>query len=854
MSRILTLILSLAAFPALNAQLTDDFSDGDITANPVWQGDIAHFTVTPDAMLQLNAPTAGLSYINTGIVLEDSAEWQFYFRMGFAPSTSNRLRLYLMLDNTAPATANGYYLEIGENGSADALRLFRLDEGSRSEIGASAGMFGTDPTTVRVQVLRSASGMWSVGGDMSGGHDFSLLFSVQDNTYPVATAQRFGIECLYTDTRRDKFFFDDVYAGAQIKDVTAPSVLQVAATDALHVRVRCNERLVEASALEPGNFNITPNIGAPVLIAFEDAEETTVVLENAIPFSSGTEYTLHLQGLQDVAGNALDTSVIFTFFNIAQPEPFDLLINEIMADPSPVLGQPNAEYVELYNTSADAFQLKNYALTIGTQTVLLPAYVLPAGGYVLIVDDGTVDLFSAFQNIIAPNLPTLTNTGTTLELADDLGTTIHRLAYDLSSYQDPARDDGGWSLELINPLAVCALTGNLKASQDLTGGTPGSQNSVSQSPVPDTAGPALVSIFPLSSTRIQLFFDEVLQDNGYDVSLQPDHSITGYFIDENVLEVTLQTSLQNSTLYTIIVHRITDCLGNFSENQSRTFGLPEPAQEGDLVINEILFDPATGGSRFIEVYNISQRFIDLRELVIADIQGDTIAAYSVEESFLLQPASYAALTPDVPDLRMRYFMHDPAQLIQTTLPAFDRAAGNATIYTRSGVVLDVFDYQDDYHNTLLDDTRGVSLERLSPYAPAENASTWYSAAGSAGYATPGLPNSQRLPAFNGTGVVEIEPETFSPDGDGFDDILNIRFTNPPVGAVTRIRVFDTQGREIARIAENVSIGTNSIFRWDGVNSDGQRARIGPHVLWIELVSPNGAIEQFKKTCVVAERL
>jgi hypothetical protein len=312
--------------------------------------------------------------------------------------------------------------------------------------------------------------------------------------------------------------------------------------------------------------------------------------------------------------------------------------------------------------------------------------------------------------------------------------------------------------------------------------------------------------------------------------------------------------MQASTLYTATAHQITDCLGNVRENQILTLGLSEPAQEGDVVINEILFDPGTGGSRFIEVYNISQRFIDLGELVIADIQGDTIAAFPVETSFLLEPFTVAAFTPDVADIRSRYFMHDPARLIAATLPSFDREVGNATIYTRSGVVLDVFDYDDSFHNDLLDDTRGISLERVSGFAPTQSRSTWYSAAATAGYATPGLPNSQQQPLMTGDEVVTLAPETFSPDGDGFDDFLSIFLTDPPQGAVAHIRVYDTRGREIARIAENILIGSETVFRWDGTTSEGERARIGPHIIWVELVTPDGTVQHYKNACVLAEKL
>lgn len=854
MNHTLASIILVSLFLNVRAQLNDDFNDGNLTSNPAWEGDIASFIVNGEGLLQLNAPEAGSSFIHTALALPDTAEWMLFFRMTFAPSTSNLLRVYLILDSPDPGTANGYFVEIGENGSADALRLFRLDNGNPVEIGSGPGLFGGDPSSARMRITRDRDGLWNVSADLAGGTDFTNLFSATDATHANAIAQRFGISCVYTDTRRDRFFFDDIYAGGILVDATAPGVTGITVPDANHVQVDFNEPLGE-SALEPDRYTISSGIGQPQSVIFNNAQQTSILLTTSTTFTSGTDYTLHVNGVSDATGNALDTTLMFSYFVFAQPDRYDILINEMMADPAPVVGLPDAEYLELYNISAEAFQLSDYALTVGTQTVLLPEIVLPADGFIVLADADDISLFQGIPNVRGINLPALTNSGTTLELSDQFGNPLHSISYDLSSYQDPARDDGGWSLELINPLAPCAITGNLRASQDLTGGTPGMPNSVSQDPVADSEGPVLERITPRSMILIDLIFDETINASGYDVSLSPDHFITGFQVDDNILQITLQTPLLASTLYTLTVHTIADCLGNVRANQFLTLGLPEPAGPNEIKINEILFDPGTGGSRFIELINTSfSKFIDVSELVVADIQGDTVAAFPVSGAFLLHPGDVVALSPDIQDLRTRYPVHDPAQLVQTEIPAFDRSEGNATIYTRSGIVLDVFDYSEELHNTLLDDTRGVSLERISTTLPTQSAETWYSAAGAAGFATPGMPNSQHLPNIAGDGVIQIEPETFSPDGDGFDDFLTLRFISPPPGAVANVRVYDAHGREIFRLAEGVSVGAGSVLRWEGVNSNGERARVGPHVIWVELFNGDGTVEHYKRACVVAERL
>ena len=46
------------------------------------------------------------------------------------------------------------------------------------------------------------------------------------------------------------------------------------------------------------------------------------------------------------------------------------------------------------------------------------------------------------------------------------------------------------------------------------------------------------------------------------------------------------------------------------------------------------------------------------------------------------------------------------------------------------------------HNKLLNDFKGVSLERINPSMPTNQSSTWQSAAQAAGFATPTYRNSQ----------------------------------------------------------------------------------------------------------------
>ena len=114
------LMISLFFARPICAQLNDDFSDGDFTNNPIWNGDVSNFIINPSLQLQLNAPAlTDTSYLSseTGILdFNNPISWQFYIKLGFSPSNNNTVRYYLTSDNAnLEGYLSGYYIRIGEN-------------------------------------------------------------------------------------------------------------------------------------------------------------------------------------------------------------------------------------------------------------------------------------------------------------------------------------------------------------------------------------------------------------------------------------------------------------------------------------------------------------------------------------------------------------------------------------------------------------------------------------------------------------------------------------------------------------------------------------------------------------------
>ncbi len=169
-------------------------------------------------------------------------------------------------------------------------------------------------------------------------------------------------------------------------------------------------------------------------------------------------------------------------------------------------------------------------------------------------------------------------------------------------------------------------------------------------------------------------------------------------------------------------------------------------------------------------------------------------------------------------------------------------------------LLDQVSYSDDQHFDLLKSLDGVSLERLDPNRSSADLLNFHSAAETVGFATPGYQNSQHFINTQFNGELTLDPKIFSPDNDGYQDLLNINYSFNSPGLVANVRVFDQAGRLIKTLVNNQLIGAKGSFTWDGINDQNERASIGTYVIFFEVFSPNGDQKQFKKVVVLGARL
>ncbi len=866
-----TLFLLALLAQTLSAQITDDFSDGEFTSNPAWQGDTANFKVSAAYELQLDAPAAGSSSLYLPAGLPDAANWEIYARMEFDPSNANRLRIYLFSDSPNLANGSGYFLQIGEDGAADAVKLYRQDAGKPNLLASATSAAVATAPHVRLKVSREGGANWKLEADYAGGDNFTQEFEATDDAYGADVNGFFGLQCTYSATRKDKFFFDDILLPEPIPDTLPPALLAAEAVSALEVDVFFNEPLDEMSATEPANFSIDKGIGEPAAAFLDDEDQRIVHLSLSSPLVNLTDYILTTKEIGDVSDNISATqTAAFSYVLTEEADEFDILINEIMADPTPPVALPQVEFIELFNRSNKVIDLAGFTYSNGGAPQVFPSYKMMPGSYVIVCDDSYLGELSAFGTVVdLTSFPSLPNDGAELTLRNPAGKVIHYVNYNIAWYKNSQKAQGGWTLELVNPLSPCEGESNWRASTSLSGGTPGKPNSVLVSAADETQ-PELIRVFasPNTPDEIVLFFDKRMNrsraENPANYQITPEAEISDASLQapaDNAVFIKLDLPLKKSILYHITaLNAIADCIGNvMGAANTLPLAIPELPDPQDLVVNEILFNPETGGSDFLEIYNRSGKIFNLSDLSIGNIfDGEDTVIVKVAEDRLIFPEEYVVFSEKPQDILSRYKVENPNSLILNSLPPFKDKAGNATILRAESsdvVIIDAFDYQESMHSPLLKDLNGVSLERLNPDRPAQNRSNWHSAAETAGYATPSYHNSQFFDgAPDDEDFFQIPEPTFSPDGDGYKDFLPVLYQTDKSGYSATIKIFDSEGRLVKSLASNELLATEGFFRWDGDDDKGAKARMGIYVVWIQLFNPDGSRRVFKKACVLAGRL
>ena len=546
---------------------------------------------------------------------------------------------------------------------------------------------------------------------------------------------------------------------------------------------------------------------------------------------------------------------------------YDIVIDELMVDPTPQIGLPNNEWIELRNTSTTAFNLLGWRIgDANGQSGTMPSYNLLPDSFVIVCTASAVAVMSAYgPTISVTSFPSLDNTGDVIYLRSPQNRIIHSVSYTDAWYQNELKKDGGWTLEMIDTKNPCSGYTNWKASTDIKGGTPGKKNAVDAINA-DAAVPQLLRAYATDSVNISLVFDEPL--DSLKAATSANYSISdGIGIPQSAIAVTptfdkvslrLNTPLLRNKVYTITVSAVTDCKGNIigTKNTAR-LGLSEIADSLNIVINEILFNPKSNGTDYVEIYNRSNKIIDLKQMYIANRSTAGVISNIKQlstDNYLLFPQDFMVITEDPATVKRDFIAQNiDAFVTVASMPSFNDDKGDVIILNAHGNITDELKYDEKWHFKLIDNREGVALERIDFNAATQSEANWHSAATSVGYGTPTYKNSQYRLDLQVKGEITVTPEIVSPDNDGLDDFATIDYSFPSPGYVANITIFDANGRPVRYLQRNALCGIKGNFRWDGLGEKFQKLPVGIYIMYTEVFNLAGKKKQFKNTIVLARR-
>lgn len=643
-------------------------------------------------------------------------------------------------------------------------------------------------------------------------------------------------------------------------DVDGPKLLSAQVRSQHQIRLTFNEKL-NNTAILLSQFVLSPSVQLDKVF-FNDSLLTSVEVVFAEELRPSVIYTLTGQDIQDCTGNAIggDNTITFVLPELATAK--DIIITEIFADPNPIVALPEAEFVELHNRSEKVIDLKDWSIRDGSAEGVFPTHILLPGDYVLVCSVSDANAFDFYGTTLGlTNFPSLNNTGESIMLYDNKGTRIDSLNFTTDWYRSEDKEAGGWSLELIDTENSCGEEANWTASESEQGGTPGKENSVKASK-PDTTPPQLLSVTPENETCVLLLFNEKLERRTPPLAsftLTPSTPLsTVTFTNTSLRELRLsfETSLETKTLYELRVEQVYDCAGNEIEKEAprQPFALPETPTIGDVFLNEILFNPRISGADFVEVYNHSTKFINLKELRLANRMNELLINEKAltDQNILLHPNSYLVFSPDVNNVMGEYPQSAHDRFFETAIPPMNDEGGSLVLLTSEGLVIDELLYSRDMHSALVKEEEGVSLERVSMQVSAMMKNNWRSGVKATHFATPGYQNANSQGNSLGQEEVRVEPEVFEPLV-GQPNFTSIQYRFDQGGLIANAKIFDAQGRLVKSLTNNEILGTEGFFTWDGDQDDGARARIGYYTLWMEVFDTSGFVKTFRKRIVIASR-
>ena len=542
-------------------------------------------------------------------------------------------------------------------------------------------------------------------------------------------------------------------------DETAPSISAYSIEDPDEILLVFSESATNTTASNSSNYELVMDLASGTFSRTYDEGDTPGI--SSINVISGDSVRINLDddlfelieqdywkiktnGLEDVFGNSAPDSVLFQFATPAKSDSGEVLITEFMYDPA----AGYTEFIELYNNTDSTFNIRNWTVndnSANPRIIIYSDYYLRSGDYLVLAPDSTiVSSFPGTPLIRVSGFQSLNNSSDNIVIRNENGVLIDSLSYASSWGGDEV------SLERKSLNVSSVFQANWGDSPNSSGGTPGEANEIEG----DTTPPELSSFSIVNDSTLQLIFSEALDateaedEENYQVNTFIDMPVVisvaqAIFSAPDTVTLHLPVSLSSGD-FTLMAEGQKDIFGNTRDLIEYEFEyvVVSAAAAGDVAINEFMYDPAENYSEFIEIYNHTNKNLNLRGWSINDNSGTrkTIS----NQTLYLKAGEYLVLAPD--STIVGSFPSTPLRRV-SGFPSLNNSTDEIVLKDDNGLLIDSLSYSNEWGGD------GVSLERRSVEFSAVLQPNW----GNSPSEDLGTPGSLNL----------IEADTTAPDLEGF---------------------------------------------------------------------------------------
>ena len=301
---------------------------------------------------------------------------------------------------------------------------------------------------------------------------------------------------------------------------------------------------------------------------------------------------------------------------------------------------------------------------IRTHVLTAENYFVQPKSYLVISTDSLLrQKYNASFDLLTAALPQLNNDGDMVVITDSLGVVIDSIVYTPSM-----GGTNGRSLERLYLDSSSTAPTNWATSTAKANATPGAANTAS----PKKYDLSLISFAPAKTGFVEsdsIIFNLKIKNygtetaSGYGLSIFNDAngdlltqgselikqvSISGGIASKDSVIAEIKTAPFGAGKYSFIavVNYVSDedSLNNSSECAVTVYKTEVPAH--DIVINEIMFEPASGNPEWIELQNISKDTVNLKNCTVGDVLSTPHTTVITTKDYSILPGDYVILSSD----------------------------------------------------------------------------------------------------------------------------------------------------------------------------------------------------------------